>query len=411
MKPQKDYSWIKGFNHGFIGIEYDHDTQAKQMGYAKRITLNSSRLFMPMFGWQKNRDKYLKNLIDYVHTAWDHGISTTPILLMPYFTKGQKPYWTAPEHSNAFMPGCYEPENYHIGEEYVKEIVQALKNEPGLLFWDVMNEPSYHGCVLSVDDPAEKERRYQKIWDFVKHFVQVVRDNDKVNALGIGHTYIEDTEKSKTGDCVDIIIFHDYLETRSRVEAVYRRAVQLSKKYGKPIINNETGCLCRANPYDEELQMCAKYNIGYYLFELMITKGMWEKVHGIFYDDGTVRDPSIVAAVMGCFRNRGPTAVYTDVNQEGHAEKAVALAKEALDTRAPVADLLEAAEYCVNLLEAGEHVPMAMLPSAKVLAYRAQKKPDYAEVRAFTWDMAQKLMAACQMLPGDRIGRPATQGA
>jgi hypothetical protein len=49
--------------------------------------------------------------------------------------------------------------------------------------------------------------------------------------------------------------------------------------------------------------------VGYYLWELMIvwdgTRG-WGNVHGIFYPDGTIRDPSIPMAVMGIFRNRGP---------------------------------------------------------------------------------------------------------
>lgn len=127
--------------------------------------------------------------------------------------------------------------------------------------------------------------------------------------------------------------FHDYLETRSRVEATCRRAVELSQKYGKPVINNETGCLCRSNPYDMAVETADRYGIGWYLFELMIEEegGMWSKVHGIVYPDGTVRDPSIVAAILGFFRNRNETAIQSDVNQEGHADKAIAAARDALE--------------------------------------------------------------------------------
>ena len=54
------------------------------------------------------------------------------------------------------------------------------------LFWDVMNEPSWHGFILSVDDPEERQRRLDMVWDFVRHFIRFVREKDPVNALGVG---------------------------------------------------------------------------------------------------------------------------------------------------------------------------------------------------------------------------------
>ena len=64
--------------------------------------------------------------------------------------------------------------------------------------------------------------------------------------------------------------------------------------------------------------------MGYYLWELMIvwdgTRG-WGDVHGIFYPDGTIRDPSIPMAVMGLFRNRGPDVVLERPNREGRVTR------------------------------------------------------------------------------------------
>lgn len=399
MKPLKDYSYLKGFNYSLTREEYDHDVFERNMGYAQKITLNSCRLFSPISRYLENREKYLADMLDLVRTAWAHGISTTPILLMPYYVEGQENYTVRNRNSNE-MPGCFLPENYGIGEAYVRDMVNLLKDEPGLLFWDIMNEPSWVNGLVREKDPAEKAKKYDMIWKFVRHFIGYVRELDPVNALGVGHTFIEDTELSQIGDMVDILIFHDYLETRSRVDAVYRRAVELGQKYGKPILNNETGCLCRANPYDVELEMCQKYNVGYYLFELMVEpKGrLWSRVHGIFYPDGTVRDPSIVAGIMGCFRNRSETTIYPDVNMEGHGDKAIAFAKEALDRRAPQEDLLEAAEYIANLLEAGELVPMAYPPTAKILAWRRNPADDVNEVRAFLYDLIEKLRKACEIV-------------
>ena len=334
-----------------------------------------------------------------MQTAWEAGITTTPILLMPYFTEGQTPYWMSEDHSCSPIPGCYFEENWEIGERYVADIIEAVADHPGLLFWDVMNEPSWHGFLLSVDDEEERNRRYELVWKFVRHFITFVRSKDPVNALGVGHTFIEDTEYSKTGDMVDIIIFHDYLETRSRVEATCRRALELSEKYGKPVINNETGCLCRSNPYDMAVEMADKYHIGWYLFELMIEEegSMWGRVHGIVYPDGTVRDPAIVAAILGFFRNRNETALLSDVNQEGHADKALKMAREALEKKASAGELLEAAEYVANLLEAGELVPMAVPPTAKIAAYRRMEKKDLKSIRSFLYTLMQQLKDACEI--------------
>ena len=398
MKPLEDYSHIKGFNYSLAPLDkFDPAVEDRNMGYAQRITLNSARVFMHMGDWQKAPEQFLENLKTFMDIAWKHGISTTPILLMPYFTEGQTPYWIHKEGEvNSEIPGCYFEENYPLGEAYVSAIIEKVKDHPGLLFWDVMNEPSWHGFLLSASED-EKEKRYDMMWKFVRHFTKLVREKDPVNALGIGHTFIEDTEYSQTGDMVDVIIFHDYLETRSRVDATCRRAVELSEKYGKPVINNETGCLCRANPYEVAVSTCMKYHIGYYLFELMISEGMWQKVHGIFYPDGTVRDPSIVAAIMGCFRNRGESAVYPDVNMEGMADKAIANAKAVMDRRDTPEEMLEAAEWMANLLEAGELIPMARPMTADIEAFRRQENPDYQAVRAFTYKVMQTLKQACEI--------------
>jgi hypothetical protein len=72
------------------------------------------------------------------------------------------------------------------------------------------------------------------------------------------------------------------------------------------------GCIGRANPYDVMLHEYKKANVGFYIWELMITQ-FWGDVHGVFYADGSVRDPAIAAAVMGIFRSHGPSVVL-----EGH---------------------------------------------------------------------------------------------
>ena len=108
------------------------------------------------------------------------------------------------------------------------------------------------------------------------------------------------------------------------------RAEELSAKHGKPVINSELACLCRANPYDMMLEICERHRAGWYLFELMV-QGYWGEVHGIVYPDGTVRDPAIVAAIFGFHLNRDiATRIRPNPNKEGHVYRALKLVDEAL---------------------------------------------------------------------------------
>ena len=397
MKALSDYSFLKGFNHEPDFGSYTHEQAERELGYAERLGLNSCRLFMRYRFWKDDREGFLANLRDFVRTAWAKGISTTPILLMAFYTDDQAPINRAPGAEFPF-PGCYYEENYHLSEAYVADVVNLLKDEPGLLFWDIINEPSWNRSIRNLPEGEEKSRKYALVWKYVKHIINHVRKLDPVNALGIGHTFIEDTELSQTCEVVDVILFHDYRETRARIEATCKRALELSAKYGKPVINNEMACLCRSNPYDLSIEIHDKYKIGWYIFKLMVEEGMWQKVHGICYADGTVRDPSIVAAIRGFFRNRGDSAVYPDVNQEHHVDKAIAFAKEKLDARAGAPELLEAAEYIANSLECGELVPMAYPPSAKIAAFRDCGDPDLPEIRAWLYSLIETARAACQIV-------------
>ena len=144
------------------------------------------------------------------------------------------------------------------------------------------------------------------------------------------------------------------------------------------------------------IQLHDEYGVGWYLFELMIGQDMWNRVHGVVYPDGTIRDPAIVAAIGGFYRNRGPEAVRAEVNQEDYTERAVFYAEQALratrqsggpDHSEDPAILLEACEFAANLLEAGELVPMNLPPTARIEAYRRQEHPDCGEIRDFLTEL------------------------
>lgn len=381
-----DYSSIRGVCYGWGG---DQATIERDLGYAQRLQLNSTRIWLSYSRYWDDPQAYIEKLLAYVRTAHSRGISTMPIL------------WNGNNIDVAILEEDYRP----TGEKYVADIVNALKDEPGLLIWDVMNEPTCNDFIRTAG-PEELVRNETKLWGFVRHYCEAVKALDPANPITVGHTFIQDVEP--TVDVVDVISFHDYLETRQRVESTYVEAAALSAKYGKPLINSELACLGRSNPYDMALEACERHGAGWYLFELMV-HDYWGDVHGIVYPDGTVRDPAIVAAIYGFHRNRDlATRVRPNPNKEGHAFLALKQVSDALTEelalfkhrRNPSDQLLEAAEYCANLLEGSEMVPMIDAPTAQIMAWRRQKEEDrdIDAIRAFTYDLAQLLKKYCQIL-------------
>jgi len=368
------------------GMQGDQKTIERDLGYAKRVNLNSTRIWLSYLAYEKDPKGYIEKVRNYIRTSKQLGFSTMPILF----------------NGNNLSPDTLKPEFRSRGDAYVKAIVEALKDEPGLLMWDIMNEPMTNDYVGHA--PADqKQPRQDEITAFVRYYLSSVKKLDSVNALTVGYNYSYQLEGS--ADLVDVLSFHEYTPLRSTIEASYKTAEDVSKKYGKPMLNTETACIARSNPYDVVLQISEEHKTGWYLFNLII-QGYWGEVHGLFYPDGTIRDPAIIAAVMGFYRNRNLDTMIRPVpNREGHAEKALKAIEEALHddpntfrhTMQSTDKLLDAAEYAANLLESAEIVPMIVPPSAQIQYWRQQppEKRDRAEIRAFTYDLGLQLKKWC----------------
>ena len=431
MKKQVDYAKIRGFNYTQSNAKndrdfwkiYNHDIVDREMGYAERLGLNSARIFLSYTFYYEGGETFLKNVKDFVQTAWKHGISTNPIIFMGFrfLESDLKGPWKRVEGLRPVCDSILDKSSWVIGEQYFDALYDAIGQEPGLLFWDIANEPGYTDNFVSwYDEEPEYLQTFrtrpdmqvlrdnqEKTWEIVRHFCKYVKRKDPDHDLGVGNIFIFETEPSGTAELVDVIVFHDYSATRSRLRLIYDMAVALGKKYHKPIINNETCCLCRANPYDMTIEMAREYGIGWYAFELMIGQDSWNRVHGIFYPDGTVRDPAIVAAVMGFFRKRDEGIIRSDVNQEDYATEVIKRAQILLratrrnlrgDHSNDAAEMLELCEFAANLLEAGQLVPMDYPPTARVAAYHRQENPDPEEIRDWLYELVETLKKACHII-------------
>ena len=417
MKKTVDYSKLRGFNYTQpdswndreFWSHYHHDIVERDMGYAERLQLNSARIFLPYSVYKADPEQFLSDVKDFVQTAYRHGVSTNPIVYFgAFFFPWEEEFEPVPgETLRPLAKTIRTPESWVEGERYFDRLYDAIGQEPGLLFWDISNEPGYTDNFVTwydeepkyvqdfrpaVPDLQELREKQEKTWEFIRHFCRYVKAKDPDHDIGIGNIFIWETEPSRTAELVDVIVFHDYSATRARLREVLETAVALGKKYKTPVVDNEMCCLARANPYDMAIELHDQYGVGWYLFELMIGEDGWNRVHGVVYPDGTIRDPAIVAAIYGFHRNRTETALRSDVSQEDYVERAIFYADRVLhSTRRPqrkdhsddAAELLEACEFAANLLEGGELVPMACPPTAKIEAYRRMDNPDCDEIRDY----------------------------
>ncbi|GAA0677964.1 hypothetical protein GCM10009102_33070 [Sphingomonas insulae] len=374
-----DFAAVRGVNHGLAA---DLTTLARDLGYAKRVNLNSTRIWLSQADYEKQPGTYIAQLRDYVRTSYRLGFTTMPIL---FNGNGLNPETL----SNAFATRA---------DAYVAAVMGALQDEPGVLAWDVMNEPftnPYHDAA----SPTERAARSAEITRFVRHALAQARRVAPDAILTVGYTFPQQMEA--TADMVDVLSFHDYSETRAGIEGAYRAAEAIARRSGKPLMNTETGCIARANPYDAAIEAAAEHRTGFYLFNLIIA-GYWRGIHGIFYPDGTVRDPSTVSALMGFYRQRDMAGIVRpQPDREGTGARAVAAIDAALKGQgdafnhvdAPTDALLDAAERAANLLEASDMVAMEVPPTARIRAWRATpaERRDRDAIRRFAYEMGMEV--------------------
>lgn len=398
MKPCADYSFVRGVCAAPAMPDLETGDKTRMMrdiALCEHLQLNSTRFWMDQEHYEKNPEKYVAMIKDYVHTCYEHGITSMPILWNGNFIRSFTP------------PTEAEWDKMRV---YATAIINALRDEPGLLMWDVINEPMCNDYMNAVVGTEEYEVRFNLLKDYIRRQVALVRELDPVNCITVGHENWRHCRA--TNDLVDVICFHDYTGTRKEMEGAIMACEDMSKQLGKPILNTETGCVGRANPYDIELELCQKHHVGWYLF-LLTHEGFWSDIHGLVYPDGTIRDPAVIAAIFGFFRNRTPERIRVNANKEGHAYRAVKAVEDVLriepttlfmSKEKTVESIMDAAEYCVNLLECAEFVPMWDPPSAQLECMRRwdwdgmddfQRREAEWKVKQFAYEMAELVKKNC----------------
>ena len=343
----RDPSLIRGFNYTPAGVasprhhidcwvHYDSATIKFDLDLAKSLNLNQVRIFVPYAVYTEDKEFLPGKLQHFLRECHKRGIGVMPVV-------GSGP-WLRDTSLRA------------QGREWIKFLVNTISNEPGLAFWDVMNEPDW---------PQTPKERVLRNFENCRFMAKTFHNLDPNTPVTIGMAFVDGM--IELADYVDVLQFHDYMQTREQIRNNITRAKEFAAKANKPLINGEIGCIARANPYDITLQEHMNAKVGWYIWELMIVRQGWGPVHGVFYEDGSVRDPSVAAAIMGFFRKRTADILPAVPDKEGWVTKVIDQSNKWLkDPAGTWKDGLDLAETAANLLEAGELTAMRIPPTQEV---------------------------------------------
>jgi len=343
----KNPSLIKGFNytpanaasprhHIDCWVHYDSTTIEFDLDLAKSLDLNQVRIFIPYTVYTEDKDALPAKLKHFVRECHKRGIGVMPVV--------------------GYGPWLRDTTLRSKAREWAQFLIDAISNEPGLAFWDVMNEPDW---------PPTRNEWYLSKFECSKLLANTFHELDLNTPVTIGMAFVDGM--IELADYVDVLQFHDYMQTREQIRHNIIRAKEFAAKVNKPLINGEIGCIARANPYDITLQEHMNAKVGWYIWELMIVRKGWGPVHGVFYEDGSVRDPSIPAAIMGFFRKRTADILPAVPDKEGWVSKIIDQSDKWLkDTDKTWKDGLDIAETASHLLEAAELTAMRIPPTWEV---------------------------------------------
>jgi hypothetical protein len=365
-KPSSDLTNVRGFNyttsldtsigprgHSGLWLKYDANQVERDLTNAQRLNLNQVRVFVAYSAWKTDPELSNRNLLDFLQACQRHNIGVMLGLI-------DQPRPVAP--STDLSPEL---------KPWLEGLVKLTANEPALQFWDAANEP----------DGAARNGPDARIRALViaRATADMLRATGTHTPITIGCIHVACMKE--TAPAVDVLSFHDYSATRAEIRANIAEAQGFAASVHKPVFNSEIACIGRANPYDMAIEEFNRGHMGWYLWELTITHE-WGDVHGVFYPDGTVRDPSIVAAIMGFYRNRGPNVVLEDPDRERWVQRAVTGGKAWLASPTPSwNEGLKQAEIEANILETAQLVAMRE-PPTRALELLRNAPPDLPALQA-----------------------------
>jgi hypothetical protein len=354
-----DMSDVRGFDYTPASVtneatfmQYDDAEVNRDFGYARSLNLNQARIFTRYSEWKQDTAKFHDSFTKLMAAAKRHNLQIMFVL---------GPGGALVDIPASSTQAAADAET----KKWITDLLTMAKGHKEVLAWDVANEPDWSGYS---DNPMPDSYRQHRM-DFGRKVADLVHHFDKNNLTTVG--CFRETCMEVMEPYTDILSYHDYSPTVTEIDRYIVRAKAFAAKVHKPLVQTEVGCVGRGNPYDVALREYKKAGIGTYIWELMITK-RWGDIHGVFYPDGTVRDPAIAAAIMGIFRKNDGDFELENPDRESWVSTPLQRAQKWLAEAKPDwNEGMEIAEIEGNMLQGDQLIAMRNPPSRTIAIMRA----------------------------------------
>ena len=291
---------------------FDPAINARELGFAESIGMNTMRVFLQDQLWKQDPDGFKKRLDTFLAIAAKHHIR--PLLVLfdscwepnPHLGPQHPPIpgvhnsgWVqSPGTARLFDPAV-EPEL----RAYVTGVIGAFGNDPRVLGWDLWNEPdNTNGGRFHEDGPA-KVRRVNELLPRVFEWARSAHPTQPLTS-GVWHDNWSDPAKENETTKIqlaesDVITFHAY----GWPEEFEARIKELQPLH-RPLICTEYMARSAGSTFDTVLPVAKRYRVAAINWGLVTGKTQtnlpwdsWERpyvlapptiwFHDVFHPDGT----------------------------------------------------------------------------------------------------------------------------
>ena len=300
------HPWLRGCN--FMGSDCaNRIDQWQEYGFEERLRtaeaelalaaatgFNSIRIILEFMVWEKQHDGFMERFDRYLAAAWKHGVSCMVVFgndcMQPKaWTKpvvfGEQHYdWGYHGGRRLSQHGRLPEMGYHLLDEpdlaerhyeWVREIIEAHRDDERVVMWDLYNEPG-------------NSRREMVTEKHLRRFFEIARAVDPIQPLTAAAWRVPESmgeplrEIERIAcDLSDIISYHNYGSYQHNILLIKR----LREEYGRPIVNTEWLARGLHNTVQEMFPLFYLEKIGCYNWGFVAGKyqtyepwnGVWEQ--------------------------------------------------------------------------------------------------------------------------------------
>ncbi len=298
---QDNFSWMRGANYVpsyarndvQMWLDYDSSVIDRELGYARRLKLNTVRVFLNQLVFEKQPAKFLADFENFLSLCDKHQIKAMPVLFDSCFDPQSVDLNNYANVNWIPSPGFDRigVNDWPTSQKYIRTVVGTHKKDARIVLWDVMNEPE---GTAHYDQPDGRA----KIHDFLRRALKEVRTRNASQPLGIGWAHSRNIVISL--DLSDVILWHNYGNPKAlKDDIIYCK--EIGRTVGKPVVLNEFVGRSQQR-IEEALPVVSQEKVGWVFWELMLGKSQFAQgklpYQGHIHPDGTVYSPSEVSAIL-----------------------------------------------------------------------------------------------------------------